>query len=65
MRQDAVMEQVFELVNILLLRDRDTRRRNLAIRTYKVVPLAPKVGVIEFVKNTMPLGDLLLSAHTL
>jgi serine-protein kinase ATM len=65
MRQDAVMEQVFELVNLLLIRDRDTRRRNLAIRTYKVVPLAPKVGVIEFVRNTMPLAEILQQAHAL
>jgi serine-protein kinase ATM len=63
MRQDAVMEQVFDLVNVVLCRDRETRRRNLSIRGYKVVPLAPQAGVLEFVGNTLPLGNWLTRAH--
>ncbi|KAG8714375.1 Serine/threonine-protein kinase tel1 [Ceratobasidium sp. 395] len=63
LRQDAVMEQVFELVNILLQRDRASKRRNLSVRTYKVIPLAAQAGMLEFVTNTMPLGGWLLNAH--
>ncbi|KAG8966808.1 Serine/threonine-protein kinase tel1 [Tulasnella sp. 419] len=63
LRQDAVMEQVFDIVNFVLTRDRQTRRRRLCIRTYKVIPLAPQAGVIEFVRNTVPLSNWLLSAH--
>jgi serine-protein kinase ATM len=58
------MEQVFDLVNIVLRRDRDTRRRNLSIRGYKVVPLATQAGVLEFVGNTMPLREWLIESHT-
>ena len=36
LRQDAVMQQVFMLVNRLLRKDKATRKRALAIRTYKV-----------------------------
>ena len=54
LRQDAVMEQVFQLVNLVLHRDRDTRKRHLHIRCYKVIPLAPQAGMLEFVPNTSP-----------
>jgi ataxia telangiectasia mutated family protein len=57
------MEQVFELVNILLDRDRASKRRNLRVRTYKVIPLASQAGLLEFVTNTMPIGGWLLNAH--
>ncbi|QRV74291.1 phosphatidylinositol 3- and 4-kinase [Ceratobasidium sp. AG-Ba] len=63
LRQDAVMEQVFELVNILLQRDRASKKRNLRVRTYKVIPLASQAGMLEFVTNTMPLGGWVLNAH--
>ncbi|KAG9022569.1 Serine/threonine-protein kinase tel1, partial [Tulasnella sp. UAMH 9824] len=63
MRQDAVMEQVFELVNYLLAGDRETRKRRLCVRTYKVLPLAPQAGIIEFVPDTTPLKSWLDRAH--
>ncbi|GAA5978039.1 hypothetical protein JCM11641_006607 [Rhodosporidiobolus odoratus] len=58
-RQDAVMEQVFALVNSLLARDEGGRRRRLNIRTYKVVPLQRMNGLLEFARNTQPLGSFL------
>jgi ataxia telangiectasia mutated family protein len=57
------MEQVFEQVSGLLKSNRSTRQRNLAIRTYKVVPLSPAAGVIEFVADTVPLHEFLMPAH--
>lgn len=63
MRQDAVMEQVFELVNMVLRRDRETKRRNLSVRGYTVVPLASQAGILEFVENTMPLQGWLFDGH--
>ena len=57
------MEQVFDLVNVVLCHDRETKRRNLSIRGYKVIPLAPQAGVLEFVGNTVPLGHWLTRAH--
>ncbi|KAL0263600.1 Serine/threonine-protein kinase tel1 [Diplodia seriata] len=63
LRQDAIMEQVFEHVSQLLRNHMATRLRNLNIRTYKVVPLTHRSGVIEFVQNTMPLMNYLDGAH--
>lgn len=63
LRQDAIMEQVFEQVSHLLQKNRPTRQRNLTIRAYKVVPLTTSSGIIEFVLNTIPLHDYLLPAH--
>jgi ataxia telangiectasia mutated family protein len=36
LRQDAVMQQVFGMVNTLLQRDPEAKKRNLMIRRYKV-----------------------------
>ncbi|KAI6164632.1 hypothetical protein EDD17DRAFT_1561632 [Pisolithus thermaeus] len=63
LRQDAVMEQVFELVNTVLRYDREAKRRNLKVRGYMVLPLATQAGVIEYVGNTKPLSSWLQTAH--
>ncbi|KAG6873876.1 hypothetical protein C0993_000952, partial [Termitomyces sp. T159_Od127] len=57
------MEQVFSLVNGILHRDRETRRRLLNVREYKVIPLASQAGVLEFVENTHAIRDWLVKAH--
>ncbi|ANZ74706.1 BA75_01719T0 [Komagataella pastoris] len=64
LRQDAIMEQVFAKVNNLFSRDKNTRKRNLNIRTYKVVPLGPQSGIIEFVNNSIALNDILRRFHS-
>lgn len=63
LRQDAIMEQVFAAVSSLLKLHRATRQRNLGIRTYKVLPLTASSGLIEFVRDTIPLHDFLMPAH--
>ncbi|XP_023004525.1 serine/threonine-protein kinase ATM isoform X2 [Cucurbita maxima] len=62
LRQDAVMEQFFGLVNTFLQNHRDTKRRRLGIRTYKVVPFTPSAGVLEWVDGTIPLGEYLIGS---
>ena len=62
------MEQVFEEVSNLMRNHRETRRRNLRIRTYKVVPLgasspANHAGIIEFVPNSIALHEFVIPAH--
>ena len=60
LRPDAVMEQVFETLNTLLIRSVHSSKRALHIRTFKVVPLAPEAGVLEWVSNTTPIGIYLI-----
>ncbi|KAK6906072.1 hypothetical protein I203_100054 [Kwoniella mangroviensis CBS 8507] len=62
-RQDAVMEQVFTKTNDLLTRDRQAKARNLRFRTYNVVPLPERTGIIEFVEGTRGIGEWLKPAH--
>ncbi|XP_062830674.1 serine-protein kinase ATM isoform X1 [Anolis carolinensis] len=67
LRQDAVMQQVFQMCNTLLQENTETRKRKLTIRRYKVVPLSQRSGVLEWCSGTIPLGDFLVntdrSAH--
>lgn len=46
LRQDAVMEQVFGLLNQLLRQNPETLKRKLRVKTYKVVPLSQRSGVL-------------------
>ncbi|KAM6570000.1 hypothetical protein CsatB_017985 [Cannabis sativa] len=62
LRQDAVMEQFFGLVNTFLQNHRDTWKRRLGVRTYKVVPFTPSAGVLEWVNGTLPLGEYLIGS---
>lgn len=64
LRQDAVMEQVFNFMNILLKSKQSSRKRNLSIRTYKIVPLTQMSGILEFCDNTTTLGNYLVAAHS-
>jgi len=66
LRGDAVMQQVFGLLNVLLARDDATRQRALRMRTYMVVPLAPTSGVLQWVDDSVTLSSYLTgpnSAH--
>ena len=58
------MEQVFQLVNTVLQRDPETRRRQLRVRDYKVIPLDTQAGVLEFVDSTITLRAWLSVAHS-
>jgi len=54
------MQQFFGLVDTLLGGSPDSRQRRLGIRTYRVVPCSPLVGVLEWVEGTLPLTEYLL-----
>ncbi|EDQ85084.1 uncharacterized protein MONBRDRAFT_34416 [Monosiga brevicollis MX1] len=62
-RQDATMQQVFCQLNSWLARDVECRRRLLHVRTYNVVPLGRRVGVLEWVQNTVTFGDCLVNSN--
>ena len=48
------MQQVFSLVNELLRGDQSAR--SLSIRTYKIIPLSQRSGLLEWCEGTMPIG---------
>lgn len=57
------MQQVFTLLNGLLKSDQKANERELKIRTYIVLPLGPQCGLLEFVGNTSPIGNIVVAAH--
>ncbi|XP_060036103.1 serine-protein kinase ATM isoform X1 [Erinaceus europaeus] len=61
LRQDAVMQQVFQMCNMLLQRNTETRKRKLTICTYRVVPLSQRSGVLEWCTGTVPIGEFLVN----
>ncbi|KAK5746597.1 Serine/threonine-protein kinase tel1 [Elasticomyces elasticus] len=63
MRQDAIMEQVFEEVSKLLRSHKTTRLRDLQVRTYKVIPLSAGSGIMEWVSNSIPIGEWMKMAR--
>ncbi|XP_060761720.1 serine-protein kinase ATM [Neoarius graeffei] len=63
LRQDAVMQQVFQMCSTLLQRNADTRRRKLNIRRYKVVPFSQRSGVLEWCSGTVPIGEFLVDTQ--
>ncbi|XP_012149187.1 serine/threonine-protein kinase tefu isoform X2 [Megachile rotundata] len=65
LRQDAVMQQVFNVMNTLLRACKETKRRKLTIRTYKVVPLTQRSGVLEWCDNTMPIISVLIGSRNI
>ncbi|XP_074716231.1 serine-protein kinase ATM isoform X4 [Strix uralensis] len=63
LRQDAVMQQVFQMCNTLLQQNTETRKRKLTIRRYKVVPLSQRSGVLEWCSGTTPIGEFLVNVE--
>lgn len=59
LHQDAVMQQVFTMMNDMLSKSTATRKENLLVRTYIIVPLSKRSGILEWCSNTTPLGDYL------
>ncbi|XP_078482635.1 DNA-dependent protein kinase catalytic subunit [Ciona intestinalis] len=54
LRQDQRIQQIFVIFNQLLESDMGCRKRNLSMRTYQVIPISSKVGMIEWVDNVVP-----------
>uniref|UniRef100_A0A8C2LHS2 DNA-dependent protein kinase catalytic subunit n=1 Tax=Cricetulus griseus TaxID=10029 RepID=A0A8C2LHS2_CRIGR len=62
LRQDQRIEQLFEVMNAILAQDAACSQRNMQLRTYRVMPMTCRYGLIEWIENTTTLKDLLLSS---
>ncbi|XP_022209922.2 serine/threonine-protein kinase ATM [Drosophila obscura] len=60
LRQDAVMQQVFGIVNQLLKQDSEFIDRKLQLRTYTITPLSMRSGILEWCPNSMPVAMYLV-----
>lgn len=60
LRQDAVMQQLFGLLNVVF--KEDPKSLSLRLRTFQVVPLSPQAGIVEWVQETETLGEILVGS---
>lgn len=59
LRKDCRLMEFNSLINKCLRKDAESRRRELHIRTYAVIPLNDECGIIEWVNNTAGLRHIL------
>ncbi|XP_010766865.1 DNA-dependent protein kinase catalytic subunit [Notothenia coriiceps] len=64
LRQDQRIEQLFVVMNILLSHDAACTNRGMQLRTYQVIPITRRIGLIEWMENTCTLKDFLLNTMT-
>ncbi|TPX33900.1 hypothetical protein SmJEL517_g03296 [Synchytrium microbalum] len=59
LRKDARLCEFNSVINKLLKKDPEARKRNLRIRTYAVMPLNEECGLIEWVEGTTTIRHIL------
>ncbi|XP_072266233.1 serine/threonine-protein kinase ATR [Pyxicephalus adspersus] len=63
LRKDCRLMEFNSLINKCLRKDAESRRRELHIRTYAVIPLNDECGIIEWVNNTAGLRHILIKLY--
>ncbi|KAJ3385159.1 serine/threonine-protein kinase M1, partial [Chytriomyces hyalinus] len=63
LRKDARLMEFNGLINKLLKKDPEARKRNLRVRTYAVVPLNEECGIIEWVENTSGFRHIVMKSY--
>ncbi|GLD94292.1 hypothetical protein PINS_up002902 [Pythium insidiosum] len=63
LRKDARMMEFNTMINKLLQKDREGRKRKLRLRTYAVVCLNEESGLMEWVRNTKAMRQLVGQIH--
>lgn len=64
LRLDQRIEQLFGVMNEVMSNDPACSQRCLRLKTYQVIPMTPRVGMIEWIQNTKPLKELLRGTMT-
>ncbi|XP_071593605.1 DNA-dependent protein kinase catalytic subunit [Heliangelus exortis] len=59
LRQDQRIEQLFDVMNIILSQDAICSQRNMQLKTYQVIPMTTRLGLIKWLENTCTLKDFL------
>ncbi|RKP36998.1 hypothetical protein BJ085DRAFT_14939 [Dimargaris cristalligena] len=63
LRKDARTMEFNTMINKLLLKDTESRRRQLHIRTYAVIPLSEDCGLIEWVPHTTGFRHIIMNNY--
>lgn len=59
LRLDQRIEQLFGLMNNMFDKSNETAKRELSIGTFGVIPVKKFLGIMEWVKNTVPLKSIM------
>ncbi|XP_028413162.1 DNA-dependent protein kinase catalytic subunit-like [Dendronephthya gigantea] len=59
LRLDQRIQQLFGLMNDVMRDDAACHQRNLSLKTYKVIPMTSRIGVIEWLENTTVLKEFI------
>uniref|UniRef100_A0A8B9FQK3 DNA-dependent protein kinase catalytic subunit n=1 Tax=Amazona collaria TaxID=241587 RepID=A0A8B9FQK3_9PSIT len=59
LRQDQRIEQLFDVMNIILSQDATCSQRNMQLKTYQVIPMTTRLGLIQWLENTCTLKEFL------
>ncbi|XP_072855016.2 DNA-dependent protein kinase catalytic subunit [Pogona vitticeps] len=62
LRQDQRIEQLFDVMNTVLSRNAVCSQRNMQLKTYQVIPMTTRIGLIEWLENTCTLKEFLLNS---
>ena len=62
LRQDERIQRLYRAMDSLLTQSPSARAKSLRIRTFHVLPLTRRSGLIEFVHRTEPVGRILLNS---
>ncbi|XP_044149983.1 DNA-dependent protein kinase catalytic subunit isoform X2 [Bufo gargarizans] len=64
LRQDQRIEQLFDIMNIILSQDAACKQRYMQVKTYQVIPMTTRIGMIEWLENTCTLKEFISSTLT-
>ncbi|RUS72684.1 hypothetical protein EGW08_019554 [Elysia chlorotica] len=62
LRMDQRIETLFLIMNGVMEADPGCRQRKLRLKTYQVISMTPRVGLIEWMRHTQPLKEFLMDA---
>ncbi|XP_053571003.1 LOW QUALITY PROTEIN: DNA-dependent protein kinase catalytic subunit [Bombina bombina] len=62
LRQDQRIEQLFDIMNIILSHDAACSQRHMQLKTYQVIPMTTRIGLIEWLDNTCTMKDFIMNA---
>ncbi|KAM4704971.1 DNA-dependent protein kinase catalytic subunit [Rhinophrynus dorsalis] len=61
LRQDQRIEQLFDIMNLILNQDAACSQRHMQLKTYQVIPMTTRIGLIEWLENTCTLKDFIIN----
>ncbi|KAM8811045.1 DNA-dependent protein kinase catalytic subunit [Eudromia elegans] len=64
LRQDQRIQQLFDVMNIILSQDAACSQRNMQLKTYQVIPMTTRLGLIKWLENTCTLKEFLKNSMT-